>query len=89
LSFIAPAKISAALAVKWRRGHPARGPATAGWQHGLEQRKAREISAVSLLRTIEDIQRALENAPELNLNLEEGCRREMAYVRDHELPALS
>jgi glycogen debranching enzyme len=77
--------ISAALAIKWRRGHGLDGGVATGWQRGIEERKERTVRAVPVLRTFSDIKRELEGAEALTLNTEEGWRRESAFVRRQEL----
>jgi glycogen debranching enzyme len=82
--------ISAALAIKWRRGRRERvEPATAGWQAEVEGRKLGENVPATLLRTEGEIQRARDESDQFSLNAEEAWRREQAFVRARELPAAS
>jgi hypothetical protein len=78
--------ISAALAIKWRRGHGPEGDGATGWQRDIEEEKQRAIAPVPRLRTVEEIERALQSSSTFTLNADEGWRRESAFVREHELP---
>jgi glycogen debranching enzyme len=82
--------ISAALAIKWRRGRRDHGePAAGGWQAGIEQRKLQEHEPVTLLRTQGEIEHAREQGGKFSLNAEEGYRREQAFLQTRELPVAS
>lgn len=81
--------ISAALAIKWRRGHGKDEGWSSGWQRAIEDEKRRTIPPVPILRSLRDIEDALEQNSGPVLNIEEGWRRETAFVRAHELPARS
>lgn len=78
--------ISAALAIKWRRGRRFDGVAAGSWQRAIEERKQRAIPPVPILATFREIARALEDSSAFTLNLDEGWRRERAFVQQHELP---
>jgi glycogen debranching enzyme len=80
--------ISAALAIKWRRGRRGRvEPATVGWEAELERNKRREIPPARLFTTNTEIAEARERSPSFKLNATEGFRRERQYVQAQELPA--
>ncbi len=81
--------ISAALAIKWRLGHHAHEGESAGWQRTLEEERQRAVPAVPLLRSFGDIERALHGRCAFRLNVDEGWRREAAFVRAHDMPAPS
>jgi glycogen debranching enzyme len=79
--------VSAALAIKWRRGRRDKStPAAGGWEADLEVTKLRENSPAVLLRSEAEITAAREASDPFRLNAEEGRRRESAYVQAHELP---
>ncbi|HZU14037.1 MAG TPA: hypothetical protein VFB58_14440 [Chloroflexota bacterium] len=77
--------ISAALAIKCRRGQRPRPEPIARWQRGIEDRKAREIPPARLLRSLEEIQRVRRQSGTFRVNRREGRRRERAFIAAHEL----
>jgi glycogen debranching enzyme len=81
--------ISAALAIKWRRGRRVDGGTASGWQRDLEEEKRRAYPPAPLLRWLRDIEQSLGGGSAVALNKDEGWRRESAFVRAHELPRKS
>lgn len=81
--------IAAALAIKWRRGHGVQVAPSTGWQRVLEEDKMSAIPPVPLLCTFEEIEAARRSHAEFALNVDEGWRRETAFIRAHDLPVTS
>jgi len=78
--------ISAAFAVKWRRGRrqPPR-PLSTTWGSDLEDRLLKKIAPVKLLRTVGAIEQAFPTDYSFRINTLEGWEREGAYARRHHL----
>jgi glycogen debranching enzyme len=81
--------IAAALAIKWRRGHGVQDAPATGWQRALEEETMRAIPPVPLLRTFEEIEAARRSCAQFALNMDEGWRREAAFIRAQDVPVTS
>lgn len=78
--------ISAALAIKWGRGHSdAPSEKAEGWERELEERKRCEHPPAVLLRHTRDVVKERQRSAAFRLEAEEGTRRELAHVQAHEL----
>jgi hypothetical protein len=78
--------VSAALAIKWRKGHPEEQEAAAtGWEADLETRILAEIQPVALLKTAAEVDEALPRDCSFWVNTKRGSRDEHAFVSSHAL----
>lgn len=78
--------ISAALAVKWRRGRRDRSlPASGPWQREIESDRMRAHPPVVLLRTVREVEKAYATPYCCKVNTDKGFERERAFLAHQRL----